>query len=73
MTTYEQFLRESVVPKPDLDVFLSKTEPSWAKFDPEVGYILGTFMPRDGIDDSLTISTAAPNGTRRSVIYADRP
>jgi hypothetical protein len=30
-------------------------------------------MPRDGIDGSLTISTAAANGARRSVVYADRP
>jgi len=56
-----------------LDAFLSDTEPSWAKFDPEVGYILGNYMPPDGVDDSLTISTAAPDGSRRAVIYADRP
>ena len=73
MTTFEQYVRNCALCKEELDVFLSTTEPSWAKFDPEVGYVLGNYMPRDGVDNSLTLSTSAPNGSRRSVVYADRP
>ena len=73
MTTFEQYVQDCAVRKEELDVFLSAREPSWAKFDSEVGYVLGNYIPRDGIDNSLTISTSAPDGTRRSVIYADRP
>lgn len=73
MTTFIEHVRNSVLTKEEVDVFLSDEEPSWAKFDPEVGYTLGHFMPHDGMDNSLTISTSAPNGTRTSAIYADRP
>jgi len=47
--------------------------PSWARFDPELGYVLGNFLPTDGIDGSATISTARPDGARTSFMYADRP
>jgi hypothetical protein len=72
MTTFEQFLRESAVPRRDLEVFLDPDQPSWAQFDPELGYILGNYMPRDGLDGSLTISTSGANGARTSIIYANR-
>jgi len=73
MVTFEQYIRESILTKEELDVFLSTEESSWAQFDSEVGYILGNYMPRDGIDDSLTISTSSANGARSSVSYTDRP
>ena len=46
--------------------------PSWARFDPELGYVLGNFLPTDGIDGSATISTIRPDGARTSFMYADR-
>jgi len=73
MTTFIDFLAESAVPRRELDVFLDAKQPSWAQFDPELGYILGSDTPRDGLDGCLTISTTLPNGARRSIIYADRP
>ena len=73
MASFEQYVRESTLQKEEIDVFLSAEEPSWAQFDSEIGYVLGNYMPRDGIHNSLTISTSAPNGTRRSAVYADRP
>ncbi|MCE5278249.1 MAG: hypothetical protein ABFD92_12825 [Planctomycetaceae bacterium] len=72
MTTYAQYITESVLARVDIDRFLSD-EPSWAQFDPEVGYVLGNYMPRDGLDGSSTISTSQPDGARRAAIYADRP
>lgn len=73
LPSYEAYLRNSAVPKSMLDVFLDPDEPSWARFDPEVGYILNNYLPRDGVDGSCTISTAQANGTRTAHMYTDRP
>ena len=72
-TTFDQFIRASVARREELDAFLSPDQPTWAKFDPELGYVLGHSMPRDGLDGCLTISNAGADGARRSVVYADRP
>jgi len=71
--TFEEYLRRSVVDKKTLDVFLDPKRPSWAKFDPITGYRLGNYMPRDGIHQSSTISTAQSNGMRTAHAYPDRP
>ncbi len=70
MVTFEEFLRESAVSRQVLDRFLGG--PSWARFDPEVGYVLGNYLPSDGIDKSATISTVQANGARTSFMYAGR-
>ncbi|MBD3184197.1 hypothetical protein GF312_18070 [Candidatus Poribacteria bacterium] len=72
MLSYQQYLRNSTVPKEIIDTFLDDNQPTWAKYDPEVGYILGNSMPRDGIDGSSTISTSQKNGARKAHMYADR-
>ena len=69
--SFREYIEESVATKEEIDVFLN--ELSWAKFDPEVGYILGNYMPHDGVDKSATISTAQSNGARTSMIYANKP
>lgn len=69
--TFAQYLRESAVPKSVIDTFLNGS--SWAQFDSELGYILGNYMPRDGMDGSLTISTTRTNGQRTSFLYVNRP
>lgn len=73
MTTYIQYLRESVAPREHIEQFLDAEVSTWARFDPELGYVLGDSMPKDGIDGSRTISTTDACGARRSVVYADRP
>ncbi|NND31916.1 MAG: hypothetical protein HKN76_04940, partial [Saprospiraceae bacterium] len=55
----------------EIDVFLHRD--SWVQFDPEVGYILGNFLPHDGMDNSLTISTTEPDGYRTSYMYRGKP
>jgi hypothetical protein len=72
MLSYEQYLRESAVSKEIIDVFLDPSQPSWARFDPELGYTLGNSMPRDGMDGSFTISTSQKNGARTAHIYVGR-
>lgn len=69
--TFETYIREGAPSKKEIDVFLH--ELSWAKFDPELGYILGNYMPQDGFEGSATISTAQKNGARTSFVYAGRP
>ena len=67
-TTFEQFLRESAVSREVIDRFLHG--PSWAQFDPELGYRLWNYLPSDGMDGSATISTVQANGARTSFMYA---
>ena len=69
--SFEQYLRESAVSKELIARFLQGS--SWARFDPELGYVLGNYLPRDGLDHSATISTVQTNGARTSFIYAGRP
>ncbi|TQO36672.1 hypothetical protein GQ41_1252 [Arenibacter algicola] len=69
--SYAEYLRKSAVPKEELEIFLEHD--SWAQFDPEVGYILGNYMPHDGIDNSYTLSTVMKDGKRTNSIYADKP
>lgn len=68
--SYADYLRKSAVPKEELDVFLN--EHSWAQFDPEVGYIMGNFMPHDGMDNSSTISTVSGDGSRTIQVYSEK-
>ncbi|MGA2631097.1 MAG: hypothetical protein ABSG54_12895 [Terriglobia bacterium] len=69
-TPFEQFLRESAVSREVIDRFLRG--PSWAQFDPELGYVLGNYLPSDGIDGRATISTVQANGARTSYVYAGK-
>ena len=73
MTTYDEFLTTAAVPRETIDRFLDEDDPTWARFDGEVGYTLGRYLPRDGIDGSWTILTARDNGQRTSWMYNDRP
>lgn len=45
---YEQYIRQNIPGKEEIDDFLYNS--SWAKFDPELEYILGNHMPHDGIE-----------------------
>lgn len=69
--SFKEYLLNSAVPKKELDVFLNKD--SWAQFDSEVGYIMGNYMPHDGMDNSSTISTVMPDGRRTNSIYSNNP
>jgi len=69
--SFEEYIRESVPTRQEIDVFLN--DMSWAQFDRDVGYILGNYMPHDGMDGSSTISTVQSNGARTSFMYKGRP
>ena len=65
--TFEEYLAASAVPREVIYRFLQG--PSWAQYDAELGYILGNYLPTDGIDQSATISTVHSDGARRSFLY----
>lgn len=68
--SWEAYLRNSAVPREFIDDFLHG--PSWAQFDPELGYTLqNSFVPW-GIDNSRTIETFLPSGARSRFLYAGR-
>lgn len=69
--TFEDYIRANVASRGEIDVFLN--EMSWAQFDPLVGYILGNYMPRDGMDESSTFSTVEADGARTSFMYPGKP
>ena len=69
--TFREYLFTAAASRAEIDVFLN--EPSWARFDPDVGYILGDYSPHDGMDGSKTISTSGKDGARTSFVYTNRP
>jgi hypothetical protein len=64
---YEEYIREGLPSRREIEVFIH--ELSWARFDPVAGYILGNYIPHDGIDNSSTISTAQPDRFRTSFLW----
>ncbi len=69
--SFREYIGETVPIREEIDVFLNDL--SWARFDKDVGYVLGNYMPRDGQDGSSTISTIRSNGARTSFLYKDKP
>jgi hypothetical protein len=69
--SFEEYIRDTVPKRKEIDVFLN--EMSWAQFDRDIGYILGNYMPHDGLDKSFTLSTVQSNGARTSFMYKGRP
>lgn len=70
LPSWEEFLKSSAVPRSNLDRFLAG--PAWARFDAELGYVPGSYLPADGMDNSSTISTVQTNGARTQFLYAGR-
>lgn len=68
--TFVEYLKAGAVSPATIDGFLRG--PSWARFDPELGYVLGNYLPTDGIDGSATLSTVGPDGARTSFMYAGK-
>jgi len=68
--TWKQYLEESAVSKEVIDQFLRG--PSWAQFDPELGYVLSNSLQADGVDHSSTFSTIQSDGARTSFMYTSK-
>ena len=61
------------MPREALEKFLDAGSVTWAKFDPELGYVLSPCAIRDGVDGCRSIYTYEPCGARRMVHYRYRP
>ncbi len=70
--SFEEFIKKHKPQKEEIDVFIND-KITWTKFDPIVGYTLGNYMPKDGVDRSATISTVQKNGARTQLVYANKP
>ena len=47
--------------------------PMWARYDPELGYVLRDLVIRDGLDDCYTISRYEDSGQRRTINFREIP
>lgn len=68
-----QFLNRVTCRREEVDVFLDPKRPNWARFDPELGYVLRDNILKDGVDGSRTITSYQKSGERTSINYAHRP
>jgi hypothetical protein len=70
LVTWEEYLRDSAVPRCTIDDFLRR--PTWAKFDPELGYVLNNSLIPWGVDGSRAIETVKSSGARSGFMYPGR-
>lgn len=68
-----EMLDEYVVERDWVDAFLDPKARVWAKFDPELGYLLRNSFMRDGVDGSHTLARYELSGQRKQVNFADQP
>ncbi|MHB9031709.1 MAG: hypothetical protein ACYC6L_01550 [Anaerolineae bacterium] len=73
MVTYLEFIRAAAPGRNELDVFLDPRAPGMAKFDPELGYILGNNLVHDGLDGCATLQTVDARGARAGAPYPGVP
>ncbi|RZK60766.1 MAG: hypothetical protein EOO91_00175 [Pedobacter sp.] len=72
LPTFEEYVKNAVPTRQELDIFLGGNG-VWARYDAQLGYILGNSMPVEGIDNSINISTTDQNGFRTMQMYRNRP
>ena len=71
--SYREWLSERVIDREALDRFFDVSQNNWAKFDPELGYVLRDSRIPDGIEGTHTIYRYEPYGARRLVNYRQLP
>lgn len=67
------FLQPYVLQRATLDRFLDSKAQVWAKFDPELGYLLRNAFVRDGVDGCHTLARYQESGQRQQVNFPDQP
>jgi len=71
--SYEQFLRETVFRKKDIDRVVDPRGKSWVRFDSYQGYLGNDIELRDGLGGSTSVYSYEPTGERKKTNYADQP
>jgi len=69
----KEFLYATAYSQADMDKFMDPKNPTFLKFDPELGHLFDDFVMPDGVDESLATYTFEPAGHRKMINYADRP
>ncbi len=67
------FLQPYVLQRGSLDLFLDPTARVWARFDPELGYLLRNAFVRDGVDGCHTLARYHETGQRQQINFPDEP
>lgn len=65
-----EFLGRLAYTRDEVSIFLDPKQQNWAKFDPELGYLLQNGVLHDGVDASRTILSFGRGGERSLVNYA---
>ncbi len=73
MKSVREFLNKAVMKKEHLDHFLDPAAKIWAKFDPELGYLLRNYFMRDGMDGCHTLNRYEETGQRKMINFPDQP
>jgi hypothetical protein len=66
------YLNRRTLRKEWVDRFLDPKARVWARFDPELGYLLRNALMRDGMVGSYTLARYEPTGQRKQVNFADQ-
>jgi hypothetical protein len=56
-----------------IDAFLDPAARVWARFDPELGYLLRNSFVRDGVDGAHTLARYEATGQRQQAHFRDQP
>lgn len=72
MKSVREFLDKAVMKKEHIDRFLDPSAKIWAKFDPELGYLLRNYFMRDGVDGCHTLNRYEQTGQRKMVNFPDQ-
>lgn len=70
---WRAFLRPHLLRRGTLDQFLDPRAQVWARFDPELGYLLRNAVMRDGVDGCHTLARYQETGQRQQVNFPDQP
>ena len=71
--TVDELLAAATFRRDDLQAFLDPGYPTWARFDPELGYLLGDIAMRDGMDEACSLYAYEDGGQRKMIHFADQP
>lgn len=67
------FLTDATLSRREIDRFIDPAAPSWARFDPELGYLPNDSRVPDGVDGAISTYAYGGWGERTTINYAQHP
>ena len=68
-----EFLKTKTLTREMVDRFLDPDKDMWSAFDAELGYVVQSYVSRDGVDRSFTVANFSPSGQRKIVNFVEQP